>query len=269
MSETAAENGPRRWAFAEHSRESLGRRAREGAVLVLPVGAIEQHGPHLPVWTDSLIATHLAERAAEALAGVPDVLVAPTLSFGSSDHHLPFGATLSLRTSTLMDALLDLGRSAVRSGFTRLYFLNGHGGNDEIVQLVARDLALQLRVHAGCISWWKLVEQRVRGSELAAAGARIPGHAGAFETAVVQTLRPDLMGATPAEQPDPESRRQLSRLELHRAWIRTDGYTDSPGSLPSDDGAAILRLGVEALAEEIRRLGAIADQNPLPTEESQ
>ncbi|QWF20528.1 creatininase family protein [Nocardioides sp. LMS-CY] len=260
--------GPRGWALAEHRRETLVERAAAGAVLVLPVGAIEQHGPHLPVWTDALIATHVAERAAAALDGTPDVLVAPTFSFGSSDHHLPFGGTLSMRTRTLMDALTDLGRSAVDSGFRRLYLLNGHGGNDEIVQLVARDLALQLPVHAGCSSWWKLVEKQVRGSGLAAAASRIPGHAGAFESAVMQTLRPDLVGDFPAEQPEPESKRQLSRLEMHQAWIRADGYTDSPGSLPAADGAAILRIAVDAVATEIRRFCALADQNSLPTEET-
>ena len=268
MTGVCGTTGPRAWALAEHCRTTLVQRAAAGAVLVLPVGAIEQHGPHLPVWTDTLITTHLAEQAAETLGGTPDVLVAPTLSFGSSDHHLPFGGTLSLRTSTLMDALFDLGRSAVDSGFRRVYFLNGHGGNAEIVQLVARDLALQFPVHAGCSSWWQLVEPRVRASDLAAAASRIPGHAGAFESAVMQALRPDLVGDFPAQQPEPESKKQLSRLEMHRAWIRADGYTDAPGSLPAADGAAVLRIAVDTVATELRRFSALADQIPLPTEET-
>ncbi|MDQ2625148.1 MAG: creatininase family protein, partial [Actinomycetota bacterium] len=62
--------------------------AAEGAILMLPVGATEQHGPHLPVWTDSLVAEHLARAAAHTVAPELGVVVAPTLSFGSSDHHL-------------------------------------------------------------------------------------------------------------------------------------------------------------------------------------
>ena len=253
----------RPWAFVDHTREQLSRRAREGAVLVVPVGAIEQHGPHLPVWTDTLIATEVAERAVRQVGGAPDLLVAPAVSFGSSQHHLPFGGTLSLRSTTLLDVLMDLGRSAVSSGFQRIFFVNGHGGNDELVQVAARDLALELTVHTACISWWNLVAPIVRASSLDAAQARIPGHAGAFETVVVSALLPHLVGAAPAEQPAPEAKQQRSRIEMHGAWLRADGYTDAPGSLPPADGDQILQIAVTALAEELSRFAAIADRQPL------
>lgn len=255
--------GRRAWAFVDHTREQLSRRARDGAVLLMPVGAIEQHGPHLPVWTDTLIACEVAERAARLVEGETDVMVTPPLSFGSSQHHLPFGGTLSLRSTTLLAVLMDLGRSAVSSGFRRIFFINGHGGNDELVQVAARDLALELPVHTASISWWNLVAPVVRESSLDAAHARIPGHAGAFETAVVASLLPHLVEAAPAEQPAPEAKQQHSRIEMHGAWLSADGYTDSPGSLPLGDGEQILRIAVDALAEELSRFASIADRQPL------
>ena len=116
-------------------------KARELAphtLLVLPVGAVEQHGPHLPVGTDYLTVEHVARGAAEQAQKAISVLVAPTLPFGSSHHHLSFGGTLSLATETYYRVLADLGESMIVSGFRSLVLINGHGGNHELIQLVAR-----------------------------------------------------------------------------------------------------------------------------------
>src|SRR5262245_30841890 len=106
------------------------------ALVVLPVGAIEQHGPHLPVGTDYFVVEHIARAAAMSLADRVPILVAPALPFGSSHHHLPFGGTLSLSTETYYRALRDLAESLIASGFRRIFILNGHGGNNELIQLV-------------------------------------------------------------------------------------------------------------------------------------
>src|SRR5690349_14596113 len=95
------------------------------ALVVLPVGAIEQHGPHLPVGVDTYAVTHIARSAAESVAGQIPVLVTPTLPFGSSHHHLPFGGTLSLGTETYYRVLTDLAESLIVSGFHRIFILNG------------------------------------------------------------------------------------------------------------------------------------------------
>src|SRR5215813_2588841 len=106
------------------------------ALVVLPTGAIEQHGPHLPVGTDFFAVEHVARTAAAEIAAQIPALVTPTMPFGSSHHHLPFGGTMSLSTETYFRAMFDLAESLIISGFRRIFIVNGHGGNDELIQLV-------------------------------------------------------------------------------------------------------------------------------------
>src|SRR5688572_14822347 len=94
-------------ALADMTRTELASSAA-AALLVLPIGATEQHGPHLPAGTDSILVERIARDAAARVDSKIPVVLAPTLSFGSSAHHLPFGATLSLATDTYLHALLDL-----------------------------------------------------------------------------------------------------------------------------------------------------------------
>jgi creatinine amidohydrolase len=128
---------PNRLLFAEMTREEL-RAVAPGTTLVLPLGATEQHGPHLPAGTDFFTVDCLARAAAERAAAEIAIAVAPALPFGSSGHHLIFGATLSLRTETYYRVLTDLLRSLVTDGFRRIFLLNGHGGNHELAELAAR-----------------------------------------------------------------------------------------------------------------------------------
>ena len=83
-------------------------------------------------------------------------MVTPTLAFGSSPHHLPFGATLSLTTQTFNSVLHDLCTSLMGAGFRRIFILNGHGGNHELIQIAARDLALAYPVSVAAGSWWAI-----------------------------------------------------------------------------------------------------------------
>ena len=141
--------------FEDMTRLQL-REIAPSALAVLPVGATEQHGPHLPTGTDAMHAEHVAREAAAEIADRTPVVVTPTLAFGSSPHHLPFGATLSLRTQTFGQVVYDLGTSLVRAGFQRIFIVNGHGGNHELVQLAARDLALEYPVAVAAGSWWAI-----------------------------------------------------------------------------------------------------------------
>src|SRR5688572_18575176 len=106
--------------FADMTREQL-RTAAPQSLAVLPIGATEQHGPHLPTGTD-LFAVEAIARAAAAIASARmPVIVAPSLPFGSSEHHFVFGATLSLSTETYYRVLRDLLSSLARDGFTRIF----------------------------------------------------------------------------------------------------------------------------------------------------
>ena len=239
-----------RLLFAELTRDESRTIARDG-LLVLPVGATEQHGPHLPVGTDSMGAEHVARSAAATVADRFPVAVAPTLWYGSSPHHIPFGGTMSLTAGTFLSVLMDIGRSIARASFRRLFIVNGHGGNHELIGLAARDLALEEGVEVAACSWWHLAAEG-----LAAAGAReigrLPGHAGAFETSVVLALEPSLV-----RNPRPHRPGWVSsvgsidvpvRVERPGSWEATDGFTDSPAAASEGLGHTFLSVGIDAVA---------------------
>lgn len=242
---------PSRLLFAEMTRQELRAIAAETTV-VLPLGATEQHGPHLPAGTDFLTIDRLAQAAAERAAAEIAITVTPALPFGSSDHHLIFGATLSLRTETYYRVLNDLLRSLVTDGFRRIFLLNGHGGNHELAQLAARDVALELPARIAAASYWTiawdaLIEQRAH------LGCRLPGHAGVFETSMMLALRPELIAP---ERPhrenvsdtDPRSFHSPYRHEIHNFWKQIDGYSDSPDQGSVEKGRRYWEAVVGAVA---------------------
>jgi len=237
--------------FAEMTRQELRAVAAETTVVV-PLGAAEQHGPHLPAGTDFFIVDRLAQAAAERAAAEIAITVTPALPFGSSDHHLTFGATLSLRTETYYRVLNDLLRSLVTDGFRRIFLLNGHGGNHELAQLAARDVALELPVRIAAASYWTiawdaLIEQRAH------LGCRLPGHAGVFETSMMLALRPELVAS---ERPhrddvadtDPRNFHSPYRHEIHNFWKGIDGYSDSPDQASDEKGRRYWEAVVGAVA---------------------
>jgi creatinine amidohydrolase len=237
--------------FHELTREEL-RTAAPESLIVFPVGATEQHGPHLPVATDHLTVEHIAREAArEASASIP-VIVAPTLPFGSSHHHLPFGGTMSLGTEVYYRAVYDLCESLVSGGFRRIFILNGHGGNNELVQLVARDLTLKHPVHVAAASYWVAA-----WDALAAAHGEggLPGHAGIFETSIMMALRPELV-----REPRPHRELMIAgsgrhspypavRIERHGSWQAINGHTDSPDLAEAERGKAYLAAAVGAVSK--------------------
>jgi len=232
------------------------------ALVVLPVGAVEQHGPHLPVGTDYFAVEHIARAAAEALAGRVPVLVAPALPFGSSHHHLPFGGTLSLSTETYYRVLRDLAESLNVSGFRRIFILNGHGGNNELIQLVARDVALQHPAHLTAASYWSIAWDALVAAR-AHVGAGLPGHAGTFETSLMLALRPALVREprphrdSPAGS-DPRGPSPAYRAELHGAWQQIHGYTDSPDQADVQRGALYLAAIVGEVAQALHEFYRVA-----------
>ncbi|MCC6628922.1 MAG: creatininase family protein [Chloroflexi bacterium] len=238
------------WLLQEMTREAA-RAVAPDALVVFPVGALEQHGPHAPVGTDDYAVEYIARGAAAVAAEQIPVVVAPTLPFGCSPHHLPFGGTMSLSTETYYRALRDLTEALIISGFRRIFIVNGHGGNHELVQLVARDLALVNPVDIAAASYWTIAWEA-----LVAAGAHqcggFPGHAGAFETSVVLALRPELIqeprphrdGVPPG---DPAMMTQPYRAEFHGSWQRMNGFTDSPARGTADLGRAYLDAAIAAV----------------------
>lgn len=176
--------------MAELTREAVAKLVPT-ATVVLPCAAIEQHGPHLPIVTDTCIVTAIAERVAQN--GAVPILVAPTICYGASQHHFPFPGVMSLTSATFASILRDLIDSLARMGARRLYLLNGHGGNDELVRLIAREEAPRRGVSIGAASYWSLAWDGLLTVEAHTHVGPLPGHAGHFETALMLALRPDLV----------------------------------------------------------------------------
>lgn len=156
---------------------------KETQIVLIPVGAIEQHGPHLPFVTDALIPEVVCKKVSEKIGCV----VAPTVKVGYSPHHMPFKGTITLRTVTFMYILKDYAHCLAKHGFKRIIFVNGHGGNQAVLGQVVNELIQELpkvqTLWTGCNGvpeeWSPPFGQG--------------GHSGYIETALILALRPDLV----------------------------------------------------------------------------
>lgn len=238
--------------FAEMTREDL-RAASADSLVVLPLGATEQHGPHLPTGTDLFAVEAVVHEAARTASERIPIVVTPPLPFGSSDHHFVFGGTLSLGTETYFRVLRDLLESLVKDGFSRIFIVNGHGGNHELAELAARDVALQRPAHIAAGSYWAIAWEA-----LIAAGAhetrRLPGHAGDFETSMMMALRPELLTSDLPHRDgefrsDPRDFRALWRTEAHGSWKRIEGFTDSPDRASPETGRLLFETITRSVAD--------------------
>ncbi len=196
-----------------------------GDVLVVPLGATEQHGPHLPLGTDTIIAS--------ALAGALDAVIAPALPYGSSGEHAGFPGTLSIGREALEHVLVELARS---SGFARVLFVCAHGGNAEPLAAAVRTL-------------------RTEGIEARAWSPRWDGdaHAGRTETSLMLALAPELVGAS-------RDRGNVTPLAELMPRLREEGVRAvSPNGILGDPRGASAEEGHAMLAEARADLAAIVE----------
>ncbi len=168
---------------------------RERTVVILPVAAVEQHGPHLPFGVDRMLGEALlAEMFALLDDGIP-ALAVPQVAIGKSDEHQGFPGTLTVSAETLIATLGEIGASVARSGFRKLLVLSSHGGNSEAIGIATRRLRLDHDVFAVAGHWprFDVPEGLFSEDEI-----RFGIHAGQIETAMMLHLRPDLVDRTQA-----------------------------------------------------------------------
>jgi len=207
-----------------------GELAAGGALLAVPVGATEQHGPHLPLSTDTDLAVALCARLAAAR---PGVLAAPPLAYAASGEHQDFPGTLSIGTEAVERLLVELGRSATRT-FSRVLLVSTHGGNAGPVRRAERRLRAESRDVLAWLPAWE-------GD----------AHAGRAETSLELALAPDRVRPGRAEA---GNTRPLAELmpELRRSGVRAvspNGVLGDPAGASAAEGAALLgRLTADLLA---------------------
>lgn len=237
------------------------------SVVVVPVGAIEQHGPHLPVSTDMTIAQGVADAVA---AWVTDgsVLIMPVVSYGKSDEHLDFAGTVSLDEKTLLTTLIALGQGVRRAGIGRIVFLNAHGGNVPVIQIACRRLRVEVGLIAVAAGW---VTMGLPEELLPTREVQDDIHGGFTETSVMLHLRPDLVDMEMAETFVPASARIAGQNEILRmlgpvsmGWVAQDlhpkGAAGDARRATADAGARI----VEHVASRYATLLREVAHHPLP-----
>jgi creatinine amidohydrolase len=164
-----------------------------GSVLILPVGSVEQHGEHLPVATDTLLASAMATAGAERVARNVPILVAPPVWAGHSPHHLTFAGAMTGEFETLLKHLEEIADSALNNGFDALLLLNGHGGNSALIDgAVSRIGQTHPDREVLGLTYFDLATEFIDDIRDSENGGM--AHGGEFETSLMAFLHPELVG---------------------------------------------------------------------------
>lgn len=230
---------------------------RDATACLLPLGAVEQHGPHLPLGTDSLIAHALCMAVAARLPG--RVLVLPPPWYGLSPHHMRLAGTISLRAETLMALAGDVVDSLVAHGFRRIALVNGHGGNASLASLLAATLGHR---HDGAariaaLTYFQLAAGAIDAIRRSGTGGA--GHACEVETALIQHLHPELVREGAAAAHYPQSGTPYLSTDLTRGGpvasyvdftdLSPTGVFGDPTLASPEQGARFFEACTAALAE--------------------
>ena len=168
--------------------------AQEKTVVIIPLGATEQHGPHLPTQVDWRSAYEISLRAARLMAQMPEprqrALVTPAIPFGMSEHHMSLGGTLTLDFATMAAVVGCVVRSAARHGFSRIFVLNGHGGNIAALETIITELTIELKLPLAGGTYWYIAADSIRG--ILEKQTQVL-HACEAETSILQALSPELV----------------------------------------------------------------------------
>ena len=253
---------------------------REGLVAVLPIGATEQHGPHLPLAVDRAILDGIIAAAVPQIPDDVSALFLPTMPVGKSNEHGAWAGTLTLSAQTFIAVLMEIGDSVAAAGVRKLVILNSHGGQVAPMDIVARDLRVKHRMLTIAASWFA---QGVPDGLVSEDERRFGIHAGDVETSVMLALHGDLVQMEHARDFRPaiaDIDQAYSHVGLSQAgklgWMAQDmhaaGACGNAAAATADKGRAVIEHAARqlvSLLDEVHRLplsflDTVADPDAAP-----
>jgi creatinine amidohydrolase len=243
--------------FAEMTAPRIRDLSRQETLILAPIAACEQHSRHLPVFTDTIIAGAVAESVERNLTD--RVVLLPVLWLGASEHHLPFGGTLTATLSTYERMLVELLTPLLQDGFRRVMLLNGHGGNIDPLHVALRrlDTAFPRAMLTGA-AYWEIAEEEI--AALCAGPRKTMGHACEIETSMMMHLRPDLVRKESIKDDPDEMPAALKGLFWARDFGRRThhGAVGHPEFADAERGKAMLEAIVGKVTAVVEKTLEIA-----------
>ena len=223
------------------------------AIAILPIGSVEQHGPHLPVGTDCHIGQACVEGALKLAKEGPDYLLLPHLYYGLSIEHEGMAGTITLGAETLLHILEDMASSLACTGISNLVMITGHGGNEHILEVGARQIRKKYGINVFCLELFRCLDNMGVGKD--------DVHAGQFETSAMMKLHPQMVDEAQIKPEMSSSVEKWKGLADNRTlatqtWLIVDVAWDG---VVGDPRTASAGLGEEWLAELYSRLAHTFD----------
>lgn len=231
-------------------------------VVILNVSATEDHGPHMPLDTDTVLGMAVAEGVAKA---IPDhVLVMPPISYGFNEHHKDFPGVIWIQPETLIAFVTDVTKSLAHHGFRRILLLNSHGSNHPVLDLAARKTVIETGILCVSASYWNLCSDKINAVRASDIGGI--AHAGEFEAAIYKYLHPDLVHLEKAQNQNlHDGKSKFFNLDLARGggkamlmrwWssVSPDGTMGDPALATAENGEAFLKAAIEETADLVREI---------------
>lgn len=240
--------------------------ASQDKIVLLPLGATEQHGPHLAVGTDTDIVTRVAQLAEQTRH--EKIILAPTLPYGSSHHHLAFGGTISISADLYVQVICDLVRSLIQSGFRRIVLLNGHGGNitpvKQALSMLSREFDPLVPAYIALATYWELGGSAFSGEAPMESPAL--SHACEYETSMMLHLYPEKVfmdKVERAKRPAPNGYIAFEDDQPYRGvslvkqtqFISNNGCSGEPQLAKAEKGKHLINKAVTALVEFLDAYG--------------
>jgi creatinine amidohydrolase len=246
------------YLYQHHTWPELGELAARQPVVVLPIGSVEDHGPHLPLDTDNFLIWSICEEAAKRADG--EILLMPLIPYGFETHHMDFHGTIDIRQEHLLHFVLDITKSVAHHGFQRILIADGHGSNMPILELVARRTVLESDALCACFIWPSLAIGEIR--KIRESGRGGMAHGGELETSVYLHLAGDrvLKDKARKDQGMPDSEfiwmdlLEGSPVRLMDHWTRfsKSGVYGDPTLATAEKGKVVFEAVVEAFVRLVR-----------------